>query len=134
MKRTLSSWDGLQLLLRLMDLPHALRSTLLALAALCAWTQARGAQPTLDWFSDQARHSSTDRHALQHAWSFDQRAYPLGYIPKGARARALAQLQQSARLTAQAAQPFIGGGPQWVNIGPAPFLNAQITPLEPTSG
>jgi hypothetical protein len=82
----------------------------------------------------QPRHSSTNRHEQQRAWSFDQRAYPLGYIPKCVRTRALSQIQQSARLTPRAAQPLIGGGPQWVNLGPAPFLNAQITPVEPTSG
>src|SRR5258707_108782 len=78
--------------------------------------------------------SNTNRHELERAWSYDQRAYPLGYIPAGARERTLKQIQQSTSPTARAAQPLIGGGPQWINFGPAPFMNAQITPVEPTSG
>ncbi len=117
-----------------MHCSHSLRSTLVALAALCGWTQAHAAQPALNSSTARERHSNTNRHELERAWSYDQRAYPLGYIPAGARERALKQIQQSTSLTARAAQPLIGGGPQWINFGPAPFMNAQITPVEPTSG
>src|SRR2546422_1580008 len=50
-------------------------------------------------------------------WAFQQRAYPLGEIPKDAKMRALHEIEQSASAFAPASQPV--GGDAWVNIGPA---------------
>src|SRR5260370_37377396 len=131
MKGTSSSWHGLQPLWRLMHPSPSLRSTLIALTAMFAWTQAQGAQPALGSFPVSGRHSSTNIHELRWRWKYDQRAYPLGYIPDGALNRALRQIQQSK---ASSPRPLVGGGSQWVNIGPAPIANGHVTPAAPGSG
>lgn len=58
--------------------------------------------------------------AFQRAWwAFQQRAYPLGRIPEGARLRALQEIE-GARSTQRAA-PLAVPGNAWANIGPAPI-------------
>jgi hypothetical protein len=52
-------------------------------------------------------------------WAFQQRAYPLGDIPAGARLRALGQIEQSLR--DRGAPEVAVPGNAWVNIGPAPI-------------
>ncbi len=57
-------------------------------------------------------------------WHFQQRAYPLGKIPEGARLRALEEI---ARAKARAQNdPQAGAGGRWVSIGPAPINGGQI--------
>ncbi len=53
-------------------------------------------------------------------WAFQQRAYPLGYIPEDAQLRALQQIEQFQAGLAPTSQPVQGD--RWVNIGPAPIL------------
>jgi hypothetical protein len=58
------------------------------------------------------------------SWAFQQRAYPLGYIPSGAKVRALEEISQSE---AKRGPPSVTStGDLWVNIGPAPILGGQI--------
>src|SRR5438034_8094186 len=72
--------------------------------------------------------SANDRHFQQWRSKFEQRAYPLGHIPAGARLRALEQIEQHRRLQTAAAATF-GPAPLdlqtttyiWRNIGPAPI-------------
>ncbi len=54
-------------------------------------------------------------------WEYDQRTYPLGYIPGGAYQRALNQIAQS-----RAARPQTPAAASWVNIGPGPETGGQI--------
>src|SRR5439155_15122605 len=68
-------------------------------------------------------------------WTFQQRAYPLGYIPKGALRRALREIEQAKASLSSPSQPVQGD--RWVNIGPAPILGGQIgatTNTRPMSG
>ncbi|TAK06395.1 hypothetical protein EPO44_05460, partial [bacterium] len=51
-------------------------------------------------------------------WAFQQRAYPLGDIPKDAKLRALQQIEQFKASLPPALQP----GGNWINIGPAPIV------------
>ncbi len=57
-------------------------------------------------------------------WAFEQRAYPLGHIPPGARERALQQIEQSKAALAPPSQPVRGD--RWVSLGPAPILGGSI--------
>jgi photosystem II stability/assembly factor-like uncharacterized protein len=71
------------------------------------------------------------------AWFHDQRAFPLGFIPAGARLRALEQLKQMLRLQKQqGAQLFAAaptaGDPPWTPIGPQPTNSLDFRPF--TSG
>jgi hypothetical protein len=59
-------------------------------------------------------------------WAFQQRAYPLGYIPADAQMRALRQVHEARAARASTA----GGGAagesdRWINIGPAPILDTR---------
>lgn len=78
----------------------------------------------------------TSHHDLGRQWWYDQRAYPLGYIPSGARVRALQQMRQARQVASKGTRrPLTGGsGVQWVNIGPAPIVNGQTAPPRPVSG
>jgi uncharacterized repeat protein (TIGR01451 family) len=74
-----------------------------------------------------------NRILLERAqWLYRQRALPTGEIPAGARARALGQIKKARRnvdsLTASTPTE------RWVNIGPAPILNGQLSPRQPVSG
>jgi len=61
----------------------------------------------------------TARKAFQRWWwAYEQRAYPLGNIPEGARQRAFQQRKLAT--AAQAPAAAAGPGNRWVNIGPAP--------------
>src|SRR5207245_5787242 len=72
-------------------------------------------------------------------WFWKQRAFPLGYIPTGARNQALDQIHlvQSQTGALGPTRPDSGppggpppsGGNLWVNIGPAPVFGESQTPL-----
>src|SRR5207302_8057947 len=70
-------------------------------------------------------------------------AYPLSGIPHNARQNALNQLKKfqssSSPIQCQSTPIRFGGPPPppgnlWVNIGPTPILNGQVSPLQPVSG
>jgi photosystem II stability/assembly factor-like uncharacterized protein len=76
------------------------------------------------------------------AWFHDQRAFPLGFIPAGARLRALEQLRQmkAAQQQTRQFQTFgtaAAGDPPWTPVGPqpstspdfAPFVSGRVTAL-----
>ena len=74
-------------------------------------------------------------------WGFEQRAYPLGYIPADAFGRALKQTREADNRQAQKAQAQKAQAPkallrgdQWVNIGPAPVWGAFSGATRPQSG
>ena len=71
-------------------------------------------------------------------WAFQQRAYPLGYIPAGARERALQQIRQSKAARSGAAAVGATAAPvaanTWINIGPAPVLGGQTPSARAVSG
>jgi len=83
-------------------------------------------------------------HELGRAWKYNQRSYPLGRIPRGARVRALEQINRlsppPAAKVRNAPQPSTpqpltgGGGPQWVGLGPAQILDSQLEPAQPSAG
>jgi photosystem II stability/assembly factor-like uncharacterized protein len=56
-------------------------------------------------------------------WFFKQRAFPLGYIPLGARLRALKELERLPK-DIRTTQPVQGN--VWTSIGPAPMNGGQI--------
>jgi hypothetical protein len=58
-------------------------------------------------------------------WAFQQRAYPLGYIPANAKLRALEQIERTKASQPEAAAAAISGT-AWFNIGPAPEQDGQI--------
>ena len=92
-------------------------------ALLCAVGLVAGAQD-----AQSAERTSPLDHAR---WAFQQRAYPLGYIPAGAEARALRQIE-SAHALARAARGSGGEAERWVSIGPAPIVD--YPSLGPVSG
>jgi hypothetical protein len=78
-------------------------------------------------------------------WIFQQRAYPLGYIPQGAMSRARRQtaaaVKSRSKLAATGApgvSPKVLGigqaGVNFYNVGPAPIAGGQTTPPSPVSG
>jgi uncharacterized repeat protein (TIGR01451 family) len=77
------------------------------------------------------RRSPAETLKLRQQWQFNQRAFPLGYVPANGAADALAQIPQPTRsglrVATQATIP-------WSNIGPAPVAFGQITPPGPVSG
>ena len=81
-----------------------------------------------------------DRHLEAWEWLFSQRAYPLGYIPEGAKERALRQIEEvkAKASSSTAPAPLVAvPGDAWVNIGPAPLLDGQVGATEnarPMSG
>jgi photosystem II stability/assembly factor-like uncharacterized protein len=83
--------------------------------ALCAAVFVTGAHT--------ARADTTEREARAEParWKLLQRAYPLGYIPEGARMRALRQME-----AARAARPATADTDRWINIGPAPIEGALV--------
>ncbi|MHB8520025.1 MAG: hypothetical protein ACYDH9_04640 [Limisphaerales bacterium] len=76
--------------------------------------------------------NATDRHDQERLWKFQQRAYPLGYLPDGAREKALLQGRQGR--TPRRRKDTGSTGPQWVNIGPAPIVQGQVYPPAAVSG
>ncbi|MEO8428745.1 MAG: hypothetical protein ABI651_16730 [Verrucomicrobiota bacterium] len=66
-------------------------------------------------------------------WFYQQRAYPLGYIPTNARLRALHQIEQF-RASVPGTIAAALGTQRWVNIGPAPILDGATDPSLPVSG
>jgi hypothetical protein len=90
-------------------------------------------------------HATTNNiHEWQRAWKYNQRAYPRHGIPRGARVRALQQINPlqpaptaNVRTKPQPSTPqplTAGGGPQWVSLGPAPIRESQIEPTQPCAG
>jgi len=71
-------------------------------------------------------------------WLYQQRAFPFGEIPAGARERALRQIKESKdkrRLLAAAPAAQLSDlGERWVSIGPAPIRDGQVSPPQPVSG
>src|SRR6266567_6997970 len=59
----------------------------------------------------QSHHSPTNNHELGEMWKYQQRAYPLGYIPPEAHSRALQQIQQT-KTPLRLRGPLITGGAQ----------------------
>src|SRR5213594_3908454 len=92
---------------------------------LCPLTQIWADQPPAAKPASHSRNSTTNIHEWRQQWLFDQRAFPLGYIPDGARASALQQITQS-KSRPLLRDPVKTDGQQWVNIGPAPIVNGQI--------
>jgi hypothetical protein len=90
-------------------------------------------QPLTPFAIARPQHSTTNLHILSSTWAREQRAFPLGYIPTDAKVRALEQIQQT-HANRKPIRPLVAGGPQWVNIGPAPIINGQIAPSGPVSG
>src|SRR5207253_10794181 len=76
-----------------------------AAAILCLEPAATAAAPASPWDSWE--------------WEFDQRAYPLGFIPEGARLRAMQEIARSKAALAPAVPGLRAG--RWVNIRPAPI-------------
>jgi hypothetical protein len=90
-------------------------TSLMLLSALALWiggeaTWAATARPTLDRSTERMLRFE-HRQALERK----RRVFPLQAIPKGARQRALQQIQNAAPAQAAAGQPF------WFNIGPSPI-------------
>jgi len=80
-----------------------------------------------------AQEDQADDPMARSQWLYEQRAFPLGFIPAGARGRALRQLDRMLLLESQRAlkTSAAAGTPpppestsQWVNIGPRPTNNA----------
>ncbi len=142
-----------------------LRNSLLLLAALLAWPAVRAAaQSKPDEGQAQANQSKIQPglkplpkaekglEAVQEGpeflrrrqdWFFKPRAFPIGFIPQGARERALQQktlmYQREGRLSLFAAQPGFGFLPPpsgtasaWFSIGPQPTNSPFFPPF--TSG
>ncbi len=130
----------------IMPRPKGLRHVVCVVIGLATLTQSN-AQSLLPKRVDpplEPRARTNNIHELQWAWKHDQRAFPLGHIPPGARLRAEDQIKQiqaqaggararNNRPVPQTPSPS-AGCPQWVSIGPAPILDAQIVPAQPTAG
>src|SRR5206468_1625602 len=75
-------------------------------------------------------HLIGNRHFEAWWWVFAQRAYPLGYVPEGAKERALRQIENAkANPPTSPAAPSPSAavaGDAWVNIGPAPINGGQV--------
>lgn len=82
-------------------------------------------QPVKVLADDPGEEAAATR--ARQLWFFNQRAYPIGYIPAGAQQKALGQIKalQPAGQTV---------GIPWQNLGPAPIANGQIDPPGPVSG
>ncbi len=96
----------------------------LAVFALCLLTGERAAPAEAP---ERPRHivSPARDKSLKHwLFHFEQRAYPLGEIAKGARLRALEQIERSKHGVHRSSLPVRGN--LWVNVGPAPILGGQI--------
>jgi hypothetical protein len=104
-------------------------SMIFALGLFAGDAAVQGQQPPNLWQFPQLTNS---RFFQRWWWAFHQRAYPLGYIPEGARQRALEQIEQAKAALSPMAQPVQGD--TWVNIGPAPILGGQTSPPSPVSG
>lgn len=75
--------------------------------------------------AQQGRSTESNKEGkpyLRWLWEFQQRAFPLGYIPDGARLRALRQIERWKESRIQA----VVQGDRWINIGPAPIKGGQL--------
>src|SRR5207249_3322327 len=73
-------------------IPH-LRITSCLLLGFAVLAQAQAGQRAAWPTAAASQHSRTNRHQLNQAWLYEQRASRLGYIPRDARAKALQQIQ-----------------------------------------
>jgi hypothetical protein len=91
----------------------------------------------------EAKQEGADFLRRRQDWFFKPRAFPLGFIPRGARERALQQMRQMyerqgrlSQLAAPSAIGFVaptsGTSSAWIDIGPQPTLSASNPPF--TSG
>src|ERR1035437_887041 len=108
-------WTNPEPTRRLMYPSQLIRWTLFAFTGLFTLAQSYGGQLAIPLSPPGQRHSKTNIHELQRGWKYDQRAYPLGYIPQGARSRAVAQIQAATPLAALKPHDS-GGGQQRVSI------------------
>ena len=109
------------------------RTVATVVVGLAGLVPAWAGQPLGRLVPVQSHHSPTNNHELGEMWKYQQRAYPLGYIPPEAHSRALQQIQQT-KTPLRLRGPLITGGAQWVNIGPAPIVAGQVAPPAPVSG
>ena len=102
-------------------LAPAFRHCLLLLGVFCFWPQVVAqAQPPA------AQERDLPRERME--WFYQQRAYPLGHIPAGARLRALEALERMRAAEAEArrqrgasaAERIAASPSQWTLIGPQP--------------
>ncbi len=97
----------------------------------CLWVAAQ------EYEDPKNEHEGDPRARME--WFYGQRAYPLRQIPKGARARALQQLEQklaaeeiSAAQSASVPDMVAASSSQWTPIGPRPTSTHEFFTL--TSG
>lgn len=105
---------------------HPWLSSAIALLSLCAVAVPAEAQQTQpDPF--QFPQLTKRKPFLRSYWAYQQRAYPLGFIPREALSRASRQAEQARavrRSTTGVAATAVSS--KWINIGPAPILGGQI--------
>src|SRR2546430_4568750 len=65
---------------------------------------------------------SEDLARRRAAWFYSQRAYPLGYIPAGARLNAIEEMRRMTGAKAMSLRPLPAAAPQWTLIGPQPIF------------
>ncbi|MDD5559066.1 choice-of-anchor tandem repeat GloVer-containing protein [Candidatus Methylomirabilis sp.] len=85
-----------------------------------AMMRAEGAREPVQQFPTPT--SSQPSHL--GSWTVQQRAYPLGTIPEGARLRAVQQIEQSKTERTSRSEP--GTSDTWMAIGPGPILGGQV--------
>jgi hypothetical protein len=111
-------------------------AALLALGVVAfAGAQKRPAAPASSKGTAPARQPS-DAELIRRraAWFHDQRAFPLGFIPAGARLRALEQLRQMKAAQQQTRQfqtagTAAAGDPPWTPFGPQPATSPNFQPF-----
>jgi uncharacterized repeat protein (TIGR01451 family) len=105
---------------------------LLVLGSLPAGAVAQSAPPT---DPQQFPALANSKFFQESDWAFQQRAYPVGFIPAGARERALQQIRQSkAAMSPAASAAAAVAGDTWTSIGPAPVLGGQTPSSRAVSG
>ncbi len=87
---------------------------------MCLLAGGLSAAPPNTLRGDPPRHPP-EISGRRAAAEYRQRAYPLGFLPPGARARALAQTRQADALSPK---PYGLSVSLWYNIGPAPITQS----------
>src|SRR5947199_282330 len=104
-------------------------TTVITVAVLAVGLLAEGATLARRQPRDARTSVIKDRHLEAWEWLFSQRAYPLGYVPEGAKERALRQIDEAKAKASSSTAPaplVAVPGDAWVNIGPAPLLDGQV--------